>query len=206
MSRHQNICLPIVVWAFLLVLTDNSARAGGDNKESLAYTRASTEPRYERASMSHTAAGTDTADISTHDAGDEAIAGHGHEFHPNHLSLINGYAFNGKKSGYKLGVKYARLFGDYYGAGAYADYTFGNVDSTALGGAFVVRDLLGDAILWGGPGVKIDDHGHSKFLFRTALGYQFHLERVSLVPIIGYDFVAHTTDFWWAGLTVGIGF
>ena len=94
-------------------------------------------------------------------------------------------------------------------AGALADVAFHEGQSTLVAGAGlfahpVQQDGFRSLKLLAIPAVE-SHSGHQKFLFRTGVGYDLHLGRLTLTPTLNFDFVdGHVAEVF--GVSAGIGF
>jgi len=107
----------------------------------------------------------------------------------------------GAEAAYRLPVLQRRV-----GVGALVDATLGTYSHTIVGGMMLVRPVPGldqlKIVL--APSAEFS-HGHSKFLMRTGVGYDVHVQAMSISPMLDFDFVdGHVATVF--GVALGVGF
>ncbi len=121
-----------------------------------------------------------------------------------HLSAFAGFTTNYKgKQGYKLGIEYEYRLTDVIGLGGTFDFTGNdfNIFAFSVGADFYLFDFsLIPAI---GVGAKSYDSKWDPFL-RTMLAYDFHLNSISIGPMVMYDLFPKQKNIMSYGVSLGI--
>jgi hypothetical protein len=116
-------------------------------------------------------------------------------------SLFVGGSSERGEGGFTIGAEYAYRFHPKWAAGAFGEYTAGDLDAVALGPAvffFPIEPLA----LMAGPGVEFVD-GEAEALLRVGAAYEFEVGEVILAPGVYVDFVNGGTQVIVAGLNIG---
>lgn len=157
----------------------------------------------------------------THDDHNED---HGHHVYKNHLALFIGGTsnFDHDVNLFSLGVDYERrlpIWHEKIGVGYVFEFsTDGDINEIVTGVPVTLHPVGGLKLVVaplamfakGGHGDSNEgDSGHhddwsSDFAFRTAVGYDFHINSVSIGPLVAFDF-AESMNFVY-GLNLGLGF
>ena len=140
-----------------------------------------------------------------HHAAEHHSAAQGHHG-PNIIEFFAGTTIaehNGNtESSPSIGASYRYAFSPKVSAGLLAEYAGGSLDYWVVGAPIVFHVGQGGWQLTAMPGAEISS-GHTEFLFRTAVGYDFEMDGYSIKPEIGADFVdGHATII----LGVNLGF
>lgn len=133
------------------------------------------------------------------------------DHHDSHESDVNHYHFSGfggfttnykGKQGYKLGLEYEYRVSELMGVGGTFDFTGHDFEIFAfsLGTTFYPFSFpLMPAIGFGSKRY----HGKWKPFIRGVLVYDFHLDNMSIGPMVMYDMFSQNKDIMSIGVTVG---
>ena len=128
---------------------------------------------------------------------------HGSSADHYHLSAFAGFTTNyAGKQGYKLGVEYEYRISDFLGIGGTFDFTGSDFNIFALSVGTVFYPFKFPLIPVVGIGAKNYDKKWDPFI-RTMLAYDFHLNKISVGPMVMYDFFPNQKDIMSYGITVG---
>ena len=108
--------------------------------------------------------------------------------HPNHIAVfLGGTDSETAGSGFTIGVDYEYRFHKNFGIGVMGEYADLDHAAWIVGVPFVLHPWQG-LRLTVMPGVEFTD-GHSNYLTRVGVGYDFHVGDWSLTPTVNVDFV-----------------
>jgi len=128
-----------------------------------------------------------------------------HEEHY-HLSVFSGYTVDyANRNGYKIGVEYEYRLSDRFGIGGTFDYTGADFQVYAFSIGATAYPFNFPLVFGAGVGAKSVDSKWKNFT-RTLMVYDFHLNKLSIGPMVMYDFFPAEKDIMTYGLTVGFGF
>ena len=128
---------------------------------------------------------------------------HDSEIDHYHLSAFGGFTTNYKgKQGYKIGIEYEYRLSDLMGLGGTFDFTGRDFSIFAFSVGTTFYPFKFPLIPAIGIGAKSYDGDWNAFL-RGILTYNFHLDKVSLGPMIMYDAFPNQKDIMSYGITVG---
>ena len=121
-----------------------------------------------------------------------------------HLSAFAGFTTDYKgRQGYKLGIEYEYRLTDLLGLGGTFDFTGNDFNIFALSVGTTFYPFKFPLIPVIGVGAKSYDKKWDPFL-RTMLAYEFHLNSISIGPLVMYDLFPNQKDIMSYGVTVGI--
>jgi len=130
--------------------------------------------------------------------------GDDHNAHPHHLSIFTGYSSDFKNHhGYKLGIEYEYKINSWMGVGGMMDFTGADFEIFAISAGVdfspirKVPFFVGTAL-----GAKNEKKDKWKPFVRGVAGYDFHIGKFSLGPVVMHDFYNARKNI----LSVGIGF
>ena len=89
---------------------------------------------------------------------------------------------------------------------AYYEETFGDFNLQALGVLFMFHPKDGWKL---GAGAAVErklSGGKDKALVRFLAGYDFHVGKASLGPLVSYDLIEDNSDVFFIGVALGFGF
>lgn len=145
--------------------------------------------------MAQFAAGQTDHDGDSH----ESAVGH------HHISAFGGFTTNYKgKQGYKLGLEYEYRLSELMGVGSTFDFTGNDFEIFALSVGTSFYPFEFPLIPAVGVGAKSYDGKWNPFV-RTLLTYDFHLNHISIGPMVMYDLFPKNKNIMSFGVTVGIG-
>ena len=152
-------------------------------------------------------------------AAEDAHGDDGHGFHPNEVGVFVGATtpFDEEVGGgtsFTIGVEYERRFTADIGVIALAEFARGDHKRAELFAAEFAWRPIEDLRVGLGPGFELVEKdkpsGGTKrsafFVVVTRANYELHLDKVTLSPTLGLDFVGETKTNIVYGLTVGYGF
>ena len=121
-----------------------------------------------------------------------------------HLALFAGNTQLEGHSAFTFGADFEyRLpfLNDRIGVGALAEAVMGDHTATIVGGVFYVHPVGNFKVLFA-PSAEFTE-GHKEFLFRSGVGYDWHVGQVSVTPSASLDFVGgHVAQVY--GVALGI--
>ena len=125
---------------------------------------------------------------------------HGTHHSNTHLALFVGAASVSGHTDLSIGSDFEYRIIEQVGIGALADAVFSkHAHLLAAGGVFI--HPVGGVKITAAPGAGFED-GHSAFVFRTGLSYDFHVDSFSISPTLNIDFSkGHATQVF--GFAVG---
>ena len=127
-------------------------------------------------------------------------------WHPHHISAFAGFSYDTKdREGIKLGLEYIYRISDLLAVRSALDFTGKDYDELSISAGtdfFPIRDV--PFYLGIGLGGKSYSEKWKPFT-RLLGGYDFHVARLSLSPLIMYD-IYEKQNYLTIGLGVGIGF
>lgn len=129
----------------------------------------------------------------------------GHHFNANHIGLFSGATSNldAKHTYFTVGGDYEHRLGHLFGVGLLADFVFASHLETILGGVLFFHPI-GSLKFLLAPAVELTE-GHSVFVARAGLGYDFHLGNFSLTPTFNADLIKGHVSLVY-GMAFGLGF
>ena len=134
------------------------------------------------------------------DKDDPYKKGHSAHHSNTHLAVFIGAVNGSGHTDLSLGSDFEYRIIDKVGIGAIADAVFSDhAHLLAAGGVFI--HPVGGVKLVAAPGAGFEE-GHSAFVFRTGLSYDFHVNSLSFSPTLNVDFSeGHTTQVF--GFAIG---
>jgi hypothetical protein len=128
--------------------------------------------------------------------------------HPHHISIFGGYSSDFKNdNGFKLGLEYEYRLSHLFGIGGMLDFTGADFEIFAISAGadvFPIKDV--SFFLGVAAGAKNEKADKWKPFFRTVTGYDFHVGKFSLGPVVMYDVYNARKNVISFGLGFGIGF
>ncbi|WP_152286185.1 hypothetical protein [Flavicella marina] len=125
-----------------------------------------------------------------------------HENHY-HFSGFAGFTADYKgQNGYKLGLEYEYRLNDYFGIGGTFDFTGADFQIFGLSAGFSTYPFKVPLVLALGAGGK-HSNNHWKYFTRGLATYDFHLEDISIGPMIMYDAFPSEKDIFTIGMSIG---
>lgn len=128
--------------------------------------------------------------------------------HPHHISIFGGYSSDFKKdNGFKLGLEYEYRLSRLFGIGGMLDFTGADFEIFAISAGadiYPVKDV--PLFLGAGFGAKNEKADKWKPFFRTIAGYNFHVGKFSLGPVVMYDIYNARKNVISFGVAFGLGF
>lgn len=124
-----------------------------------------------------------------------------------HLSVFTGFTLDYKgQNGYKVGLEYEERLNETFGIGGAFDWTGANFGFYALSAGVTLYPFkqipLSPAASFG---IK-NTNGKWKEFYRVMLTYIFHVEKISIAPMIMHDFFSNEHDITSYGVTLGFNF
>ena len=130
---------------------------------------------------------------------DEHTSSVGHH----HLSSFAGFTTNYKgKQGYKLGIEYEYRLTELIGLGGTFDFTGNDFEIFAFSAGTTFYPFSFPLIPGIGAGAKRYEGKWDPFA-RLLLAYDFHLNKITLSPVLMYDLFPNQKDIMSYGIAVG---
>jgi hypothetical protein len=104
---------------------------------------------------------------------------------------------------FTVGVDYEYRLSSLIGVGVLGEYATGGLDTWVVGVPFALHPGAGWRLV-AMPGMEIADD-ETAFLFRVGAGYEFEIERFTLMPEVNADFVDGETNLFF-GASLGVKF
>ncbi len=120
-----------------------------------------------------------------------------------HLSGFAGFTSDYKgKNGFKLGIEYEYRINDHVGLGGTFDFTGADFQIFGLSAGATFYPFKFPLIFAAGIGAKYS-HEKWKEFYRGVLLYDFHLDNISIGPMVMYDVFSDEKDIISTGITIG---
>ena len=128
---------------------------------------------------------------------------HDVDYHKNTLAMFVGIAYESQdENGAAIGIEYERRINKYFGIGALAEYSSGDLDSWVYVVPFAYHHERWKFYV--APGVEDSEHGNEALL-RLGVEYAFEVGGWELSPQLDVDLVDNK-EVWVLGVTFGRGF
>ena len=104
---------------------------------------------------------------------------------------------------FTIGLDYEYRLSSLVGVGVLGEYATEDLNTWVVGGPFALHPGAGWRLV-AMPGIEIADD-ETEFLFRVGAGYEFEIERFTLMPEVNADFVDGETNLFF-GASLGLKF
>ena len=124
--------------------------------------------------------------------------------HRHHLELFLGNTHTEHdEDAFSIGLGYEYRLNHFLGIGVLGEYAVKDIDAWVVGVPIAIHPGAGWRLVVM-PGLELHD-GDSEFLFLTGVGYEFELDRYTIIPEFNADFVDDEVNYVF-GVGMGVKF
>jgi hypothetical protein len=137
-------------------------------------------------------------------ASDVEVPTHEAVEHRHHLELFLGNTHTeDDEDAFSFGLGYEYRLTHFLGIGVLGEYAVKDIDAWVVGVPLAIHPGAGWRLVVM-PGLELHD-GDSEFLFRTGVGYEFEVDRYTIMPEFNADFVDDEVNYVF-GVGLGVKF